>query len=373
VGKKKAPRAALPSKAKSGARAIPAGGAAMFENNLLESSPLCDSPLKAGDRGHAVLAGALGFIVGLGALPLITAPAPAGVHAVRAAILGAIAMGFAFMVIYVYREARHWGFKPWVWCGLVAISNLLGFALFLIYSAAKTGKWQRATIPIAYALEVCLVGALVLIPLLHTASLGKAELWKQVLLLPAPPPPPPAPGPARNTARRSPRPPTEVFTLTVPRAIPERIEMVRDDSFEVPNPELAIGVPGGMEGGAPGGIPFGIAITMAPPLPPPPVRAKATSPRMVRISHIDPARLIFQPTPEYPPVAKMARIQGTVRLEAVIGTDGRVENLKVISGHPLLLKAAADAVSRWRYQPTLLNGEPVEVLTEIDVIFQLAG
>jgi protein TonB len=192
-------------------------------------------------------------------------------------------------------------------------------------------------------------------------------------MLPAPPPPPPAPGPARNTTRRSPRPPTEVFTLTVPRAIPERIEMVHADSFDVPNPGLAIGVPGGMDGGVPGGIPLSIATTMGPPPPsPPPVRGKATSPRQVRISHLDPAMLIFHPTPEYPPVAKMARIQGTVRLKAVIGTDGRVENLKVISGHPLLLQAAVDAVSRWRYQPTLLNGEPVEVLTEIDVIFQLA-
>jgi protein TonB len=346
----------------------------MFENNLLESSPLCDSPLKAGDRGHAVLVGVLGFIVGLGVLPLITAPASWGPHAVRAVVLAALATCFAFMLIYAYREARHCGLEPWVWCGLVVISNLLGFALFLIYSAAKTGKWQRATIPIAYALEACLVGALVLIPLLHTASLGKAELWKEVLMLPAPPPPPPAPGPARNTARRNPRPPEYMFVLTAPHAIPDRIEMIRDDSFDIPGPELSIGVPGGMEGGTGGGIPFSIASTMGPPLPPPPpVRAKATSPRQVRISHLDPAKLIFRPEPEYPPVAKMARIQGTVRLEAVIGTDGRVENLKVISGHPLLLQAAVDAVSRWRYQPTLLNGEPVEVLTEIDVIFQLAG
>jgi len=68
----------------------------------------------------------------------------------------------------------------------------------------------------------------------------------------------------------------------------------------------------------------------------------------------------------------MARIQGAVRLEAVIGTDGTVQNLKVLAGHPLLVKAATDAVSRWRYQPTLLNGEPVEVLTEVLVTFNLA-
>jgi len=346
----------------------------MFENNLLESSPSRESPLQAGDRGYAVLAGILGFVAGLGLLPLIIAPASVGAHVARAAILGAVVMCWGFMLIYVYREARHLSFKAWVWCGLVAISNLAGFVLFLIYSAARTGKWQRATIPIAYAMEICLVGALVLVPLLHTASLGKAELGREVWRVPLAPPPPPAPSPAPNTARRSPRPANDVFVLIVPDAIPERIEMVRDDSFDVPGPELAPGIPGGMDGGTRGGIPFSIATTMVPPLPPPPpVGTKATKPRQVRVSHIDPAKLIFQPKPEYPPVARMARIEGTVRLEAVIGTDGRVENLKVVSGHPLFLKAAVDAISRWRYQPTLLNGEPVEVLTEIDVIFQLAG
>jgi protein TonB len=68
----------------------------------------------------------------------------------------------------------------------------------------------------------------------------------------------------------------------------------------------------------------------------------------------------------------MARIQGTVRLEAIIGTDGTIQQLKVLSGHPLLVKAAVEAVSRWRYQPTLLNGEPVEVVTDVDVNFTLA-
>jgi len=87
---------------------------------------------------------------------------------------------------------------------------------------------------------------------------------------------------------------------------------------------------------------------------------------------VENAKLLFQPKPEYPPLAKMARIQGTVRLEAVISKDGTIQDLKVVSGHPLLVKAALEAVQRWRYQPTLLNGEPVEVITEIDVNFTLA-
>jgi protein TonB len=68
----------------------------------------------------------------------------------------------------------------------------------------------------------------------------------------------------------------------------------------------------------------------------------------------------------------MARIQGTVRLEAIISKDGTIQDLHTVSGHPLLIKAAIEAVSRWRYQPTLLNGEPVEVVTEVDVNFTLA-
>ncbi|MGH6630412.1 MAG: energy transducer TonB, partial [Burkholderiales bacterium] len=87
---------------------------------------------------------------------------------------------------------------------------------------------------------------------------------------------------------------------------------------------------------------------------------------------VEAARAICQPAPEYPPLAKMARIQGVVRLDAVISVDGTIQNLKLISGHPLLVRAALEAVARWRYQPTLLNGEPVEVLTEIDVNFHLA-
>jgi len=85
------------------------------------------------------------------------------------------------------------------------------------------------------------------------------------------------------------------------------------------------------------------------------------------------AKLMAQPKPVYPPLARQARIQGTVRLEAEISKDGTIENLKVISGHPLLIQAALDAVKQWRYQPTLLNGVAVEVVTTVDVNFTLGG
>ncbi|NDJ10635.1 MAG: energy transducer TonB, partial [Acidobacteriia bacterium] len=88
--------------------------------------------------------------------------------------------------------------------------------------------------------------------------------------------------------------------------------------------------------------------------------------------NVQQANLIRQPKPVYPPLAKAARVQGTVKFEAEIGKDGTIQNLKMISGPPLLVQAAMQAVQQWQYKPTLLNGEPVVVITTIDVNFTLS-
>jgi len=88
--------------------------------------------------------------------------------------------------------------------------------------------------------------------------------------------------------------------------------------------------------------------------------------------NVQSARIVRQPKPSYPPLAKQARIQGTVRFEAVIAKDGTIQQLRMVSGHPLLIPAATEAVKQWVYQPTQLNGEPVEVATTIDVNFTLS-
>ncbi|HTS65157.1 MAG TPA: TonB family protein [Candidatus Acidoferrales bacterium] len=106
-------------------------------------------------------------------------------------------------------------------------------------------------------------------------------------------------------------------------------------------------------------------------LPPPP----NSDPNIRRITiggNVQQTKLISQARPAYPPLAKQARIQGVVQLQALIGIDGAVKNLQVIGGHPLLVEAALEAVQQWVYQPTLLNGQPVEVLTQIDVNFTLS-
>ena len=84
------------------------------------------------------------------------------------------------------------------------------------------------------------------------------------------------------------------------------------------------------------------------------------------------AKLVSQPKPAYPPLAKQARISGTVMLSVIIGADGSVRDIQVISGHPLLIPAALEAVRQWKYSPTLLNGEPAEVSTQVDVNFTLS-
>jgi TonB family protein len=115
-----------------------------------------------------------------------------------------------------------------------------------------------------------------------------------------------------------------------------------------------------------------------PPPPPPPSLPQATTiggiiaPQSVQVGGaIQAAKIVSKVNPTYPPLARQTHISGTVRLHAIIGKDGSVQQLEVISGHPLLLQSALDAVYQWRYQPTLLNGEPVEVDTTIDVIFSL--
>jgi TonB family protein len=96
-------------------------------------------------------------------------------------------------------------------------------------------------------------------------------------------------------------------------------------------------------------------------------------PQRIKVGgNVQSARLVRQPRPVYPPLAKQARISGVVKLGAIISKDGTIQHLEVISGHPLLVPAALEAVKQWVYQPTLLNGEPVEVQTQIDVNFTLS-
>ncbi len=129
----------------------------------------------------------------------------------------------------------------------------------------------------------------------------------------------------------------------------------------------------------------GNALSLFPPIPaPPPMAAllaleswkpgESANPQMVKITEgVSQGLLLQQVRPVYPPLARQARIQGTVVLQVLIGKDGSIESLSLVSGHPMLAPAAMDAVKQWKYKPYSLNGEPVEVETTINVSFELAA
>src|SRR5208337_563398 len=215
--------------------------------------------------------------------------------------------------------------------------------------------------------QVGLLGVLVLIPLLFTEALPKTQL---MTFLVAPPPPPPPPPPAAAPVHIVRQVQTDMVNgqLRTPTKIPEKVQMIRED--EAPPPSLAsggviggIGTAGGSLGGVIGGIINSTALV-----------PKAVVPQRIRVSQgVTQGLLIKKVQPVYPPLARQARIQGNVLLQAEISTEGTIENLHLISGHPMLAPAAIEAVKQWRYKPYILNGEPVPVETQITVIFSLAG
>ena len=119
------------------------------------------------------------------------------------------------------------------------------------------------------------------------------------------------------------------------------------------------GSTGGVIGGILGGMGNGPVVKAAPPK------------KITVSSGVMASKAIYDPSPTYPPIAKAARIQGTVVLAATIGKDGTIQNLRAISGPPMLQSYALEAVRRWRYKPTVLDGVPVDVDTSISVVFSL--
>ncbi len=244
-----------------------------------------------------------------------------------------------------------------------------------VFVDTARNKRKPWTVLLSFIFQCLLIGILILVPLIYTEALPKQQLMGFLIAPPPPPPPPPPPAAAPVVARPIVRE-IEDGRLVAPKAIPKTIAMIKED--ELPPPSAgAVGVVGGVPGGVPGGQIGGVigGIVSATPVaaPPPPPPPKVEAPKRIRVGgQVQQAKLVSQPRPVYPPLAKQARIQGTVRLEAVISKTGTIDQLKVVSGHPLLVQAALDAVKQWRYQPTFLNNEPVEVATTIDVNFTLS-
>jgi periplasmic protein TonB len=228
----------------------------------------------------------------------------------------------------------------------------------------------------SFILNCLAVGMMLLIPLMFTDTLPKAQL---LTFLVAPPPPPPPPPPAAEQVQRVVRQiQTDVLNngqLRTATRIPQKVQMIREE--EAP-PPMAVksgvvgGVPGGIPGGQLGGVIGGIVSATSSLASVP--KLQSVVPQRVRISQgVTKGLLIHRAEPSYPPLARAARVQGDVVLTAVISVNGEIENLQLVSGHPMLVPAAISAVKQWRYKPYLLNGQPVEVETTITVIFSLSS
>jgi protein TonB len=232
----------------------------------------------------------------------------------------------------------------------------------LVESTNKKTTHKVWTVWLSALIQALILGVLILIPLIYTSALPSAMM---TTFLVAPPPPPPPPPPAA-VVHVKPQPKfIQQGKLVAPTVIPKKIQMIKEEAQ--PDVGMTGGVPGGVPGGSAGGVLGGIIGGAPGGLPPPPKPVE----RLRIGGNVMAANIIRKVDPVYPQIAKTAHISGTVVLHAIIAKDGTIQELQFVSGPPLLMRAAMDAVKQWRYKPTLLNTQPVQVDTTITVIFNL--
>lgn len=218
--------------------------------------------------------------------------------------------------------------------------------------------------------ELFVVSLVLLIPLLYSDHLPSVH-WKDIIVGPVPSAPevivPPASRPqgpinmvSSSAARRR-------FIWDPKTGIPSTQTTVNELSPELP-PVIGFGDRAGNTNMLGNLIPNVVAL--------PPTTSTVETPKQPATptpvgGDVQMAKLLRKVIPLYPPLAKSARISGVVRLIGTIGKDGTIQNLEVVSGHPILVQAALEAVRQWVYKPTLLNGNPVEVIAPIQVSFTL--
>jgi periplasmic protein TonB len=220
---------------------------------------------------------------------------------------------------------------------------------------------KAEALAVSLGMQVLAVGALLLIPLFYTDRLPFAPLQLPTFLPPRPPRELPKPDPLLRTQTV----PRMWHQLVAPTTIPPLIRVIDDMDIDLAQARIDSGsiIPP---------VPSMISIQAIPPPPPPQVAEPAPSRPITVTSDIQSAKLIRKVVPLYPRIAIAARISGTVRLIGTVATDGTVQQIQVVTGPPLLVKAAVEAVRQWLYRPTLLNNKPVEVIAPIDVIFTLS-
>ncbi len=216
-------------------------------------------------------------------------------------------------------------------------------------------------------------------------------LWPQILpraalivglTAPGPPPRPPQGGPMVRPRTSHPTTQFVNHALVAPVAIPRRPLAIEDPVLVSQSYGVTGGVANGARDGIEGGVLDSIIRSASPPAQPPPLvppapaapapQAAPAQPQRIHLGgRVKMARLLHRVEPEYPVIARQMRVSGVVEIEGVIGVDGRMREVRLVSGHPLLARAALEAVRQWIYEPTTLNGVPVEVVAPITVTFRL--
>jgi protein TonB len=226
---------------------------------------------------------------------------------------------------------------------------------------------------LAIGIHFTILALLLILPLYFTTRLNFQRLNLTFLAAPemhlvaphlAPTPPPAAPQPARMMSAHA-------FTprqLAAPTFIPKAVATAPASAGAPPDEALmgvSGGIPGGQIGGVLGGVVGGFSNAASPSAP---VVARSKTPVLVG-AIVKPPRLIFAPEPVYPLLARQTHISGVVVIEAVIDEQGKVTGMRVISGYPLLIPAALSAVSKRRYEPTILEGEPMPIDLRVEINF----
>jgi periplasmic protein TonB len=240
----------------------------------------------------------------------------------------------------------------------------------LFATNARRAPQRGLAAVLSFAIQIGLLSVLVMVPLLYTDALPLSAIRSTYIEVPMPAGPPPAP-PPQAVQRAHPQQSSNMRNniLVLPPSVPSHAAVIVEDPIPAPNypyAEGAIGPGTGRNGNALNNILVASNMRPAPPNPPPaPLHPVKLS------TGVTEGLLIQRITPPYPPLAVIAHQEGDVVMQAIIGRDGTIQNLHVVSGPPMLVPAAMDAVRRWRYRPYLLSGEPVEVDTQIRVHFSL--
>lgn len=221
---------------------------------------------------------------------------------------------------------------------------------------------------LAFAAQVAIVGTLLVIPLIFTEGMDLYKLNSTILVAPPPPAAPPSAPPPMARAAVAPKPSFMKAQLTTPTVIPKKIVATAPDAGAMAP------VIDGVTGGIPGGVGGVIGGAIAGPPPPPPAAVAERPKGPIRISSgMKEPRIIYAPPVVYSPIARQAHIQGVVTIEAVIDEHGNVTGVQVVSGPPLLFPSAIKAVEGRKYEPTILDDQPVAIRLNVKVEFKLSS